>query len=494
MKPVTEAKRKRHGIAQNYSTSFGQLQNLNRELEIPPEAVLLKSSVYSKVKKFPATDQKIAFLSDMISKFNSGRAKEVWGADDLNLFVRALGTLFKGGEVGAYYNDIFCSPPPSTKAEAIVALIYAPILLAHQGEVPQILKDFGAYGIEEYKSTPPVVDLSLVFEADGEEGNEGDNNIEEERKIQEEKEKIQAEIDKLLRRKQELEARGSQIQTPLPSPPDFASLLLKTIQTFTEAAVAANSLQKKDGDEMDPAEIKEAKEKLKIFPEFRRMPASLQKKILTWEYFDIKLLMAHKDGRYDTPPKSKTIFEGVKLTVSSQDLDLEGQSFYFDALFQAFSTLAMYANVFDPHKVGMVLGLQNVLGEYNKAKYPVSKLYYFAEFIRKESAGKDANWTDPALLDRAYRLKLATFRDPAPTLTNFPFRSEFQTDSFYSGRRGFRGRGSFRSRGRGRGEDQAEAGDRQVSQHQSPPCRFFLQGVPCAYADAGRCKFSHKTE
>ena len=58
----------------------------------------------------------------MVEQFNSARGKQEWGADDLNLFARAIGTLFDGEGVANYYFDIFESDPPTTKAEAVVAL------------------------------------------------------------------------------------------------------------------------------------------------------------------------------------------------------------------------------------------------------------------------------------------------------------------------------------------------------------------------------------
>ena len=59
-KAVTEldSKKKRKGEPGIGKTSFGKLQNLDREKELPPESVLLPSAVTQKSKKFPMPRKK----------------------------------------------------------------------------------------------------------------------------------------------------------------------------------------------------------------------------------------------------------------------------------------------------------------------------------------------------------------------------------------------------------------------------------------------------
>jgi len=154
----------RFGVAQSFKTQFGDISTAKIE------SVLLRDAVRVQHKKITDTEQKRQFAGKMVATFEKARfAKNFWDTDDLNIFVRTIGSLFDSKETDKIYEMFYATPDPKmTKGEKVVALVRAPIVLGLEGAVPWAKVDYDRYGLrappqDAKKSHPdPPVDLSLV--------------------------------------------------------------------------------------------------------------------------------------------------------------------------------------------------------------------------------------------------------------------------------------------------------------------------------------------
>ena len=269
--------------------------------------------------------------------------------------------------------------------------------------------------------------------------------------------------------------------------------------------------KKKSGKDGDSADTRWAREflatgKMDVFPEFKMLPSATKIKILCFEFFDFKQILAAKDGLFENPKKSAQLLPGV--TVTTDATDFEDRGFNWNAFNECFTTLLSWATVFATDKMKMIIDFHTEVQTYGR-RYELSQIVYFSNHVRRNSTGRKANWMDTALLDKAYRLTLANSRDPKPFLNNFPLKPQFSTDS-RGGRNPFRGRGRGRGFGRGgrgfgRGFSRGSArgswrgrgrgrGNTPTSDISTPVCRYFQNDEPCKFFDNGACKFAHRKE
>ena len=321
---------KRFGAGKDFKTDFGKISGAKIE------SVLLKEAVFAKVKTFPDTEQKIKHVTDMIGNFDKAREKKEWDADDLNIFARTIGTLFDSEAITEIYEIFYAADSRLSKAEMVVALVRAPLVLGHDNGIPWAIADYDKYNVihdektEKFAPIPPV-DLSLLG-SNPEGTGLVDKNIEELRMIEGEEEQLEKQISELQKKRSILREKKSAIEVNTdPIHPNklkeiereeedpFESALKTVCSTFQTTIEKLSGKGKKSVGEEDTDEVRAARAfikegKMKEFYEFCMLPKHIQIKILCFQYFDLKYIMAAKDGLFEDRKKAAKILPGVTVT------------------------------------------------------------------------------------------------------------------------------------------------------------------------------------
>jgi hypothetical protein len=213
------------------------------------------------------------------------------------------------------------------------------------------------------------------------------------------------------------------------------------------------------------------------FPEFRYMSFEIKILILNLRFFDLRLLVQDFENKPEL-----LLGTGVsRKPVLPQTLGLTWEGFS-----HALTTLQVWAKVFAPEQVGMMLVHQVKLEQYHHQNYQLHQLIKYSNYMRMNSTGvPGANWGEPNIEMEAFRLHMNLERVPRAFLIEVPSKERYSPGKAYN----FGGPSNFGAMRSTRGKGFASRGGGKVDR----PCRYLENGVVCPFLQKGFCRYSHES-